>query len=33
MRRVGDRDDLEMVQSWRSFLEAPPRYLKHLLDD
>jgi predicted ATPase len=32
MRHVPDYDDLEMVQSWRSFLDAPPRYLKHLLE-
>ena len=24
--------DLELVQHWRSFLDAPPRYLRHLLD-
>jgi ABC-type multidrug transport system ATPase subunit len=24
--------DVELVQSWRAFLEAPGRYLRHLLD-
>ncbi|MFT4259522.1 AAA family ATPase [Microbacterium sp.] len=24
-------EDLELVQHWRSFLDAPPRYLRHLL--
>lgn len=26
-------DDLELVQNWRGFLAAPPRWLRHLLDD
>jgi predicted ATPase len=33
IRRVGSYDDLEVLQNWRSFLEAPPRYLRHLLSD
>ena len=33
IRRVGSYDDLDVVQNWKSFLEAPPRYLRHLLDD
>lgn len=33
IRRVDSYDDLEVVQNWKSFLEAPPRYLRHLLDD
>jgi predicted ATPase len=32
IRRVERWDDLELVSSWRSFLDAPPRYLRHLLD-
>lgn len=26
-------DDLELVKSWRQYLAAPERYLRHLLDD
>ena len=26
-------EDVELVRSWRDFLEAPPRYFRHLLDD
>jgi predicted ATPase len=25
--------DLDLVQTWRSYLDAPGRYLRHLLDD
>ena len=32
IRRVEFYDDVELVQSWRAFLEAPGRYLRHLLD-
>jgi predicted ATPase len=31
IRRVARYDDLELVQSWREYLEAPDRYLRHLL--
>lgn len=31
MRHVSSYDDLDIVQSWRSFLEEPPLYLRHLL--
>lgn len=30
--RASEYDQLEMVQSWRSFLDAPGRYLRHLTD-
>jgi predicted ATPase len=33
IRRVDRWEDLDLVQSWRSFLEAPPRFLRHLFDD
>ncbi len=33
IRRVDRWEELDLVQSWRSFLEAPPRFLRHLLDD
>lgn len=26
-------DDLELVQHWKSYLDSPQRYLRHLLDD
>ena len=26
-------EDLELVQHWRAYLEAPQRYLRHVLDD
>jgi predicted ATPase len=32
IRRVESYDDVELVGSWRGFLEAPGRYLRHLLD-
>jgi hypothetical protein len=32
-RRTAGFEDLEVVGEWRSFLDAPPRFLKHLLDD
>ena len=32
MRRTGWAE-LDLVQSWRDFLAAPQRYLRHLLDD
>jgi predicted ATPase len=31
IRRVQSYDELDLVQSWRSFLGAPERYLRHLL--
>ena len=31
--RVERYDDLEIVRSWRLFLEGPERYLRHLLSD
>ncbi|TFB17011.1 AAA family ATPase [Microbacterium sp. 3H14] len=30
--RPADWDDLEIVEHWRSFLDHPTRYLRHLLD-
>jgi predicted ATPase len=33
IRRVGTPEDLELVRNWRGFLEAPPRYLRYLLED
>jgi predicted ATPase len=33
LRRVERYDDLELVKSWRGFLDAPPRYLRYLLED
>jgi predicted ATPase len=33
LRRATGFDELDLVGEWRSFLEAPPRFLKHLLDD
>ena len=32
IRRVESYDELELVRSWRGFLEAPGRYLRHLVD-
>jgi predicted ATPase len=32
IRRVGSYDEIELVQSWRDFLAAPRRYLRHLVD-
>lgn len=31
--RASEYDELDMVQSWRSFLDAPGRYLRHLTTD
>jgi predicted ATPase len=33
LRRVDGFEELDLVGEWRSFLDAPPRFLKHLLDD
>jgi predicted ATPase len=33
IRRVDAPEDLELVRNWRDFLEAPPRYLRYLLED
>ena len=30
--REAQWEDLELVRHWRSFLDSPPRYLRHLLD-
>lgn len=30
--RAAEWKDLELVNHWRSFLDSPPRYLRHLLD-
>jgi predicted ATPase len=32
IRRVESYDEIELVQSWRAFLAAPGRYLRHLVD-
>ena len=32
IRRVESYDEVELVQSWRDFLAAPGRYLRHLID-
>jgi len=32
IRRVEKAGDLELIQHWRSFLDSPERYLRHLLD-
>jgi predicted ATPase len=32
IRRVESYDEVELVRSWRGFLEAPGRYLRHLVD-
>jgi predicted ATPase len=31
MRRIERYDELELVRSWRSYLESPERYLQHVL--
>lgn len=33
IRQVARYEDLDLVTSWRSYLEAPTRYLRHLLSD
>ena len=33
IRRVDAPEDLELVRNWRDFLDAPPRYLRYLLED
>jgi predicted ATPase len=33
IRRVDAAEDLELVRNWRNFLEAPPRYLRYLLEE
>ena len=33
LRRVAGFEGLDLVVEWRSFLDAPPRFFKHLLDD
>jgi len=33
IRRVDAPEELELVRNWRNFLEAPPRYLRYLLED
>ena len=33
LRRVAGFEELDLVGEWRSFLDAPPRFFKHLLDD
>jgi predicted ATPase len=32
IRRATSHDELDLVQTWRSYLDAPERYLRHLLD-
>ncbi len=32
IRRAASHDELDLVQTWRSYLDAPERYLRHLLD-
>jgi predicted ATPase len=32
IRGVESYDEIELVQSWRAFLAAPGRYLRHLVD-
>lgn len=32
IRRAESYDDVELVRSWRAFLEGPGRYLRHLVD-
>lgn len=32
MRQVDSYQDLELVEQWKDFLEAPERFLRHLLD-
>lgn len=33
IRQVDRYDELDLVASWRSYLDAPDRYLRHLLTD
>ncbi len=33
IRTASSYEDLDLVQTWRSYLEAPERFLRHLLDD
>jgi predicted ATPase len=33
IRVVENREDLELIQHWRSFMDAPERYLRHLIAD
>ncbi|MGH9034965.1 MAG: AAA family ATPase, partial [Acidimicrobiia bacterium] len=33
IRTVPSYEDLDLVQTWRSYLDAPGRYLRHLLED
>ena len=33
IRQAEHYDDLDLVASWRSYLDAPDRYLRHLLTD
>jgi predicted ATPase len=33
IRVVENREDLELIQHWRSFMDSPERYLRHLLAD
>jgi predicted ATPase len=33
IRTISSYEDLDLVQTWRSYLDAPGRYLRHLLDD
>ena len=33
VRVVDNREDLALIQHWRSFMESPERYLRHLLGD
>jgi len=33
IRTASSYEDLDLVQTWRSYLEAPGRFLRHLLDD
>jgi predicted ATPase len=33
IRQAAHYDDLDLIMSWRSYLESPERYLRHLLSD
>jgi predicted ATPase len=33
LRQIENAGDLELVRNWHDFLEAPPRYLRYLLED
>ena len=33
IRQAEGWEDLELVRSWRSFLDAPPRFLRHLFEN